>query len=383
MKVRESPNVDGSLTPLSLGSAAGAVRPRDAEARQQPSDDYLKRYWHVLPGDLVVNPMWLIGGSIGVSWTEGAVSPDYRVYSPGPTVDARYLHHLLRSKPYFEQYNLLVRAQTTFDRRITKQDFHELPIPVPPLEEQRAIADYLDTETARIDALITKKRRMIELISERQVELERNLVTGLFSAPDEQYVETGNSSVPQLPASWKLIRARFLCDVETGSSDTDESAVDGAYPFFVRSQTPQSSDRFLFDGEAVLTAGDGAGVGKVYHHFVGKFDAHQRVYVLHRFRHVIGRYFYYFFSAFFGLAALDGSAKSTVDSVRRHMITELPVALPPLDEQQRLVDELDRSRIRVDALRPYLDRQVLLLVEHRQALITAAVTGELEIPVAP
>jgi type I restriction enzyme S subunit len=137
--------------------------------------------------------MWLIGGGIGVSHVRGAVSPDYRVYQLDDTLEPRFIHHLLRSAPYRDQYRLLVRAETTFDRRITKDDFGGLPIPSPSLSAQRAIADHLDRETARIDALIGAKRRMLELLEERRVATIARAVTPPSDASD-----------------WQLLRLRYV-----------------------------------------------------------------------------------------------------------------------------------------------------------------------------
>ncbi len=147
----------------------------------------------------------------------------------------------------------------------------------------------------------------------------------MTTRPYPQYRKVGVRWLEQLPTHWTTSRARYLCDVGTGSGDTIDAEPDADYPFFVRSQTPLASDIYEFDCEAVLTAGDG-GVGEVFHHVDGKFLAHQRVYVLRNFRGVQPRFFFYYFSALFGLMARDGSAKTTVDSVRRWMITDMPFA---------------------------------------------------------
>ena len=97
-KLVESPRGTRQLPLLSL-SSDGVVAERGADARQRPTDEYSERYWTVTPGQLVVNPMWLIGGGIGVSFVYGAVSPDYRVYKVDEVMYPRYVHHLLRSAP--------------------------------------------------------------------------------------------------------------------------------------------------------------------------------------------------------------------------------------------------------------------------------------------
>ena len=343
-----------------------------------PADD-VSGYKRVCPDDFVIGLRSFQSG-IGHSQVEALVSPAYTVLRPiSEKVHPPFFKHLFKSSRYIAQLENVAQGIRQ-GRTIATADFYNIECPVPELATQRAIADYLDAETARIDALIAKKQRKITLLYERQAELERTAVIGATTTSTNAVVPTGNQLIPVRPATWRLVRARFLCSIETGSSDTDENSATGTYPFFVRSQTPQLSDRFIFDTEAVLTAGDGAGVGKVFHHFRGKFDAHQRVYVLHEFREVEARFFYYCFSAYFALAALDGSAKSTVDSVRRHMITEFPVPVPPREEQTRLVDFLDMTRARTERLVDLVTKELGLLRERRQALITAAVTGELEIP---
>src|SRR5487761_394026 len=167
----DSVNANSSAPLLSLAST-GVLAPRDTFdglGRQMPADSTIERYWLTEPGDLVVNPMWLIGGGIGVSRIRGAVSPDYRVYRLCPGLNSRYIHHLLRSQPYIDQYKLYTRADTTFDRRVSKVDFHAMPILIPPIDEQRRIADFLDGETARISALRESRRAQVSVLEELEL----------------------------------------------------------------------------------------------------------------------------------------------------------------------------------------------------------------------
>lgn len=190
-------------------------------------------------------------------------------------------------------------------------------------------------------------------------------------APYPSYTEVGVRWHTRLPAAWQLIRLRYLCEINTGSGDTQDAVADGPYLFFVRSPTPLRSPVYTFDGEAILTAGDGA-VGEVFHHYVGRFHAHQRVYVLTGFRSSINpRFLFYAFSTHFRLMASDGSARTTVDSVRRWMLTDMPVAVPPLTEQLRIVEFLDRETAQIDALLAAQERFVELLRERRAAVLDA------------
>jgi type I restriction enzyme S subunit len=180
----------------------------------------------------------------------------------------------------------------------------------------------------------------------------------------------GNRWLADVPADWSVTRLRFICDVATGSGDTQDAEPDGEYDFYVRSPKPLRITGFTFDTEAVLTAGDGA-VGEVFHHVRGKFHAHQRVYVLMNFREVLPRYFFYYFSSFFRLMAQDGSARTTVDSVRRWMLTDMPFVLPPPDEQRAIADYLDHETAQIDALVAKQEEFIGLLRERRGSVADA------------
>lgn len=196
----------------------------------------------------------------------------------------------------------------------------------------------------------------------------------VLQEPNRATSKVENRWLKSVPVDWKLTRLRFLCDVATGSGDTQDSEPRGEYDFFVRSPHPLRSSTYSYDTEAVLTAGDGA-VGEVFHHVTGKFHAHQRVYVLSSFRGVLPRYFYYYFSSFFRLMAQDGSARTTVDSVRRWMLTDMPIVLPSLDEQRAIADYLEQETAQIDALVAKQEEFIGLLQERRSGLIAAGVTG--------
>jgi type I restriction enzyme, S subunit len=172
-----------------------------------------------------------------------------------------------------------------------------------------------------------------------------------------------------VPASWGVVRLRYLCDIATGSGDTQDADPDGEYPFVVRSPTPLRSSEYSFDTEAILTAGDGALVGRAFLHLSGKFHAHQRVYVLTNFKHVDTRFLYYYFSSFFWLMTSDGSAKTTVDSVRRWMLADMPVAVPSVAEQRVIADFLARETAQLDALVAKQDELTSVLQERRAGVL--------------
>ena len=171
---------------------------------------------------------------------------------------------------------------------------------------------------------------------------------------------------------WEEVSVKDLMKIETGSRNTEDKIDDGQYPFFVRSQTVEHIDSFHYDCEAVLTAGDGVGTGKVFHYINGKFDAHQRVYVMAQFKKVLGKYFYYWFSKNFFAEVAKYTAKSSVDSVRRQMIAGMVIPLPSAEEQQKIVGILSD----IDTLIINLQKLIQKKKNIRQGTMQMLVTGK-------
>ncbi|MBB1479595.1 restriction endonuclease subunit S [Pseudoalteromonas sp. SG41-2] len=213
-------------------------------------------------------------------------------------------------------------------------------LPIPPKEEQTAIANALSD----VDALLTELENLITKKQAIKTATMQQLLTGKTRLPQfATYTEgadegkrkgTKSSELGKIPEDWDVEKIGSVVSITTGSRNTQDKLSSGKYPFFVRSQTIERIDTYSFDGEAVLTAGDGVGTGKIFHYINGKFDYHQRVYLMHNFGDRIdGYYFYIYFSNFFYDRIMSMTAKSSVDSVRREMIADMLITLPPKEEQ--------------------------------------------------
>lgn len=146
------------------------------------------------------------------------------------------------------------------------------------------------------------------------------------------------NNIENIPEGWTVANIEDIADIKTGSGDTQDKEEGGKYPFYVRSNTIERVNNYTFDGEGVLTSGDGVGVGKIYHYVNGKIHYHQRVYNIHNFKkNVIGRYFYEYFRHNFYSRVMRMSAKGSVDSVRLDMIAKMSVLVPPIEEQHKIV----------------------------------------------
>lgn len=364
---------DQLFTPLSV-TKDGIVPQLDTAAKTNDGDNRKR----VAKGDFVINSRSDRKGSSGLSVLDGSVSVISTVITPRASLRPEFVHHLLRSAQFQEEYYRYGTGIVADLWSTRYSQMKKIPIPVPPFEEQRRIAEFLDRETAQIDELIAKQEQLISTLAERQAEEAALLLTqGVDPVGLDQ--ETDMWWAPRLPSHWAAVPVRYLARIRTGSGDTQDAKPEGRFPFYVRSMTVERSDRWEFEGPAVLTSGDGAGVGKVFHLARGQFSAHQRVYVMDQFRRVSPEYFYFYFSTFFGRVVLAGTAKSTVESLRRPMVGGLKVTIPSESEQAAIVQALEQRANSYDLLTRKSRAIVEILQERRQALISAAVTGQIDV----
>ena len=180
-----------------------------------------------------------------------------------------------------------------------------------------------------------------------------------------------------IPKDWNVARIGDLASVKTGAKNTQDKQADGEYPFFVRSQEIERINSYSYDGEAVLTAGDGVGTGKVFHYISGRFDVHQRVYRIADFCDAVdGRYFFYQFSTRFYNRIMSMTAKSSVDSVRLDMISDMRIPMPTPREQRAIANALSDMDGLLEALEALIAKKQDIKLGAMQQLLT----GETRLP---
>ncbi len=233
-----------------------------------------------------------------------------------------------------KRYGETIGAGSTFAEVSGKQMANmELMMPKTIVEQQiigsyfKNLDYFITLYQSKYDKLIDTKKAMLEKMFPKDGEVVPEIRFKGFSD------------------AWEQRKAKELCSISTGKSNTQDRIEDGKYPFYVRSPIVERSNRYLFDEEAVLTVGDGVGTGKVFHYVNGKYDLHQRVYRMFGFSEEISaKYFYYYFSNHFYDRVMAMTAKTSVDSVRYEMIADMEISLPNKQEQiciSMLFEQLD------------------------------------------
>lgn len=238
------------------------------------------------------------------------------------------------------------------------------------------ILNYLDKKTKQVENFIEKKKQFIGYLKEQRQSIINDAVSKGIDDNIKLKV-SGIDWLPEISNNFSVSRLRFLCKITTGGKNTEDRIDDGLYPFFVRSQTIEKINTFCYDGEAILTAGDGVGVGKVFHYINEKFDFHQRVYMFYDFIEGIdGEYLYNFIQNNFMKEVMLYNAKSTVDSLRLPMIKNFPVAFPSFEEQKRIVKYIKEETATIDKAIAKTELEIELIKEYKEALISEAVMGK-------
>ena len=253
-----------------------------------------------------------------------------------------YLKNYFESDFFVQQYFGIMSQSTRNQVPITTQ--RKLNIAVPNIQEQTKIASFLSAVDEKISQLTQKH----ELLSQ----YKQGMMQKLFSQQLRFKADDGSEF-----GEWENSYIGNECKITTGNKDTQNKVDDGLYPFFVRSQTVEKINSYSMDCEAILTSGDGVGVGKNYHYMNGKFDFHQRVYCLYEFsERLIGRYLYIYFSNYFYDRVKRLSAKNSVDSVRMDMISKMEIKLPCLEEQTKIANFLSAIDQKIEVVTQQIEQ---------------------------
>lgn len=269
-----------------------------------------------------------------------------------PNITSRFLFHILTSKSFNDYLNKTIDSSTI--NNLNSRIMGNFEIPLPPLEIQNEIVRILDAFTAHT--------------AELQAELQ---------ARKEQYEYYRNKlfTFDENDEGVKWMKLNEFAEIGTGSSNTQDELSDGLYPFFVRSQIVRSKNEYEFDETAIITSGDSVGVGKIFHYVEGKYALHQRAYRIHILDNtVMPKFFFYYMRSEFYNYITKNAFSSSVTSIRKPMLLNFPVPLPPLSEQQRIVSILDKFESLVNDLSEGLPAEIAAVQEqyeyYRNKLLT-------------
>jgi len=240
---------------------------------------------------------------------------------------------------------------------LPKDKFETVPIPLPTLAEQHAIAEVLGDADALIESL------------EQLIAKKRAVKQGVM-----QELLTGKTRLPGFSGEWEVRRLGEIAHIKTGGRNNQDKTEDGKYPFFVRSATVERINSYSHDCEAILIPGEG-GIGSIFHYISGRFDLHQRVYGITQFiQGISGKYIYFYIANHFGVHAMQNTVKATVDSLRLPTFQNFEITMPSsVDEQTAIAAILSDMDEEIAALEAKLTKTRHVKQGMMQELLTGRI----------
>lgn len=363
----------------------------------KPSED-LSLYQLVEPNDLVLNKMKAWQGSVAISDVEGIVSPAYFVYKPIGYFQshcfAKYIHYLLRSSEYVSQYFRYSKGIRVNQWDLDPELFKSLELLLPDYNEQVIISTFLDKEILKIDKLILKQERLIELLKEkRQAVISHAVTKGLNSDVEMKYscVEW----LGDIPEHWSIVKFSYCVSIRSGLVDPKSEQYKKYWliaPNHIQSgegrilnlekaeeQGAESSKYLCKKGEVIYSKIRPA-LAKVCISPENNVLCSADMYPMTARSGLTNDYLSWFLlSSIFTRFAVNQADRVAMPKINRESLAECKIPFPEKSEQIEIAYYLQRITKKLDDLIVKSQERISLLKERRSALISAAVTGKIDV----
>lgn len=368
------------------------VIPKDSrdDNHNRASED-LTPYQLVCVNDLVINKMKAWQGSIAISELKGIVSPAYYIYQPKTEYYSKYIHFLIRSAYYIQSYKNYSKGIRVNQWDLEHEAFTHIDLLLPSLEEQQKIVAFLNTETARIDTLIAKQEKLIELLEEQRKSIISHAVTKGLN-PDAPMKDSGVEWLGEVPEHWQIVRTKDIFNHRKEEALEDDEIVtafrDGQVTLRKNRRTDGFTNSIKEHGYQHINNGD-----LVIHEMdafagaIGVSDSSGKstpVYtVCYAKNENINHHFY---SHFFRTMAKTGFINSLAKGIRVRSTEfrwnesrNVYLVEPPKADQEKIVSFLDTETARIDNLIAKQEKLIEKLKAYRSSIISHAVTGKIDV----
>jgi len=256
-------------------------------------------------------------------------------------------------------------------------------MPVFSIQHQKSIANFLDQKTSKIDELIKKNEKMVELLKEKRQAIISHAVTKGLD-PKVKMKDSGIEWLGEIPEGWTVRRLKYVAqnfdNVRVPLSAEERGQVEGSCPYYGATGIIDYVNDYLFDGEYLLIGEDGAPFFSENEDVAfiakGKFWVNNHAHILKTYENSDIRFIMHSLNCVDYKEYITGSTR---DKLTQSDLSCIVIPLPPLLEQQAIANFLDQKTVRIDELIKKNERLIELLKEYRQALISNVVTGKVRV----
>lgn len=316
-------------------------------------------------------------GTIGRACIVTVEMPNFVILSslglitPNKEISSQFLYHYLVSGINVDQMNSVIHGSAL--KRMTINKINDLIFTFPDFHEQVKIADFLEHETAKIDALIAKQEKLIELLKEkRQAVISHAVTKGLN--PNVPMKDSGVEWLGEVPEHWVIGRLKNVLSIKNGRDYKNVEIEEGGYPVYGSGGIFKRSSEYLYDGISILFGRKGTVDKPLLVH--GKFWTVDTMFYSELEKNVNPEYVY-FQSVGFPFDKL--STNTALPSMTQEGLLNLGFALPPVNEQIEISKFITLYLEKNRSLMEKAKQAIQLMQERRTALISAAVTGKIDV----
>lgn len=387
---------------LSLTAKQGVVPYDEKEGGGNKPKEDVTGYRLAYPGDIVMNSMNILSGSVALSKYYGCVSPVYYMLRPQKkTADVRYFNYIFQTtlfqRSLFGLGNGILMKESgngklnTIRMRIPMEKFGDLFIPVAPDDEQKSISDYLDMRCKKIDELIVDIQSQVDILQAQRKAIITEAVTKGLN-PEADYMDSGVQWIGKMPRHWECIRGKYILRYIQKPIKEDDGVITCFRDGEVTLRSNRREEGFTMADKEIGYQGIDAGDLVVHgmDGFAGAIGISDSRGKASPVLNVLDtkqnkRYIMYYlrsmaYSDVF-VALATGIRVRSCD-LRWNKLSELLYPVPPLEEQNAIVAHIDEKIKKVDEILRAKEEQLDILDSYKKTVIYEYVTGKKEVPSA-
>ncbi|EAL3832348.1 restriction endonuclease subunit S [Campylobacter upsaliensis] len=383
---------------LSVTIANGIIYQDDIENKKDISNDDKSNYKIVPLNAVAYNKMRMWQGAVGVNTlTIGIVSPAYIVAIPNEKILPNFVSYLFKSKIMISEFDKNSYGLCLDMNNLRYDDFRNIKIPLPPLQEQKEIAEFLDKKCEKIQNYINKKQKLITLLQEKKQALINEVVTKGLN-PNIEFKNSGIEYLGLIPHHWEVKKLKYVGKVVLGKMLCNEHQKGYSHCYYLKSKNLQWLNVEVSQIEKMwfseyekslyrikkddLLVSEGGEVGKtcIWNNELAECYIQNSVHkiTLNKFNNA--KFFLYLFFTYGKLGVFDSVvSRVSIAHLVLEKLVNVDMVVPPLQEQKQIANFLDEKCEKINSAIEKTKRQITLIKEYKNTLINEAVCGRIRV----
>lgn len=375
---------------LSVTIANGIIYQDNIENKKDISNDDKSNYKIVPLNAVAYNKMRMWQGAVGVNTlTTGIVSPAYIVAIPNEKILPNFVSYLFKSKIMIGEFDKNSYGLCLDMNNLRYDDFRNIKIPLPPLQEQKEIAEFLDSKCEKIQNYIDKKQKLITLLQEKKQALINEAVTKGLN-PNIESKNSGIEYLGLIPHHWEVKKLKHICKINPQANETLpnnfvyidlESVIKGQLlkeQVINKEQAPSRAQRILQKQDILFQLVRPYQRNNYIFNKNGDYVA-STGYAQIRTKECVNFVYYALLENSFVERVILKSTGSNYPAITSNDFADLKIPLPPLQEQKQIANFLDEKCEKINSAIEKTKRQIELIKEYKNTLINEAVCGRINL----